>query len=202
MGGRTKEEIRQEMRARRKEISRERRRYTGKVIAYKIIFGEIPKIPQAIWVSIYLSTKHEIPTRYIARALWEAERGVCVPVWSDVDMRYQLCELHPKMRLNAGRYGIREPLEQIPVMSWDVDVFIMPGLAFDKQGARLGFGKGIYDSLLFRSNPSAIKIGICYDWQILDDPLPQEPHDIRMDWIVSDKRVINCKEMDGSKTSA
>ena len=190
---REKDDIRHEMRARRREVSQERRSYTGRVIAHKIVKGEIRAVKQALWVSIYLSAKDEIPTRYLARALWEAGRGVCVPGWSPMDQRYQLCELHPVMRLVTGKYGIREPMEQVPVMSWDVDVFVLPGLAFDKHGARLGFGKGIYDSILFRSNPSAVKIGVCYDWQILDKPLPQEPHDVFLDWLVSDRRVINCK---------
>jgi 5-formyltetrahydrofolate cyclo-ligase len=153
---------------------------------------------RAVRVSIYLSTYEEISTRYIARALWGVGKGVCVPAWSPFDQRYHLCELHPHMRLVTGRFNIREPLEQIPVMSWDVDAFILPGLAFDKQGGRLGYGKGIYDEILFRANPSALKIGICYDWPILDDPLPLDPHDMRVDWVVSDKRAIDCKGGQGN----
>ena len=189
-----KDSIRREMVSRRKEISQERRRYTGKVIAHKIVKGEIKQVKKALWVSTYLSTHDEIPTRYVARALWDAGRGVCVPAWNALDQRYQLCELHPTIRLVTGKYGIREPLEQVPVMLWNVDVFILPGLAFDKFGGRLGFGKGIYDSILFRMNPISIKIGVCYDWQILDSPLPLEPHDISLDWIVSDRRTLNCKQ--------
>jgi len=109
-------------------------------------------------------------------------------------MRYGLCELHPTMRLITGHLGIREPAEQVPVMPWDADSFVLPGLAFDQHGGRLGYGKGIYDSILMRANSTAIKIGICYDWQILDEPLPLEPHDMCVDWVVSDKRVINCKQ--------
>jgi len=190
----TKDDIRLVMRSRRKQVSQERRRYTGQVIAQKVTGrGKNRLLERALRVSIYLSTHEEIPTRYIARALWEAGKGVCVPAWSPFDMRYQLCELHPLMVLVTGRFNIREPLEQVPVMSWDVDAFVLPGLAFDTQGGRLGYGKGIYDDILFRANPGAIKIGICYDWQILDEPLPLGPHDICVDWVVSDRRMIDCK---------
>jgi len=192
----TKDDIRLTMKARRKQVSQERRRYTGQTIATKLTGGGKSKIElmtRALRVSIYLSTHEEIPTRYIARALWGAGKGVCVPAWSPFDQRYQLCELHPHMVLITGPFNIREPLEQVPVMAWDVDAFILPGLAFDKQGGRLGYGKGIYDEILFRANPRALKIGICYDWQILDDPLPLAPHDIRVDWVVSDRRAIDCK---------
>jgi len=191
----TKNDIRLEMRERRRKVSQERRRYTGRIIAQKIICGEMRLATRALRVNIYLSTKEELPTRYIARALWDAGREVCVPAWSEFDKRYQLCELHPRMKLVTGRLGIREPMEQVPVMSWDVDAFVLPGLAFDTRGGRLGFGKGIYDDILFRANPSAIKIGICYDWQILDDQLPLEPHDMRVDWVVSDRRMIDCKKV-------
>ena len=200
--GRSKDEIRSEMRDRRKEVSQERRRYTAKAIASQVTEGQIRLAMRAFRVSIYLSTRHEIPTRYIARAMWAAQRDVCVPAWSERDGRYVLCMMHPSMRLITGKYGIREPAEQIPIMPWDADSFVLPGLAFDKHGGRLGFGKGIYDGILAKANSTAIKIGICYDWQILEEPLPTEPHDICVDWVVSDKRVINCKQMRVAATSA
>jgi len=193
MEQRTKDDIRCEMRDRRREVSEERRRYTARKIAVELVRGRIRLAERALRVGIYLSTKHELPTHHIARALWEAGRGVCVPAWDSMLVRYQLCELLPAMPLVPGMYGIREPVEQLPVAAWDVDAFVLPGLAFDMRGGRLGYGKGIYDGVLAEANPSATKIGICYDWQILDEPLPLEPHDRRVDWVVSDKRVIHCK---------
>jgi 5-formyltetrahydrofolate cyclo-ligase len=99
-----------------------------------------------------------------------------------------------KAKLITGKLGIREPRKRIPVLPLDVDLFILPGLAFDTQGGRLGFGAGIYDDILSRARKSSPKIAIGYDWQVLDEPLPLEPHDIRMDWIVTDKRVISCNK--------
>lgn len=191
----TKDNIRSEMNARRKEVSDRRRLYTGKAIAVQVTEGQIRLAMRAFRVGLYLSTQYEIPTRYIARAMWEASREVCVPAWNLLDMRYGLCELNPAMRLVTGKYGIREPAEQVQVMPWDVDSFVIPGLAFDRYGGRLGYGKGIYDDILTQANSTAVKIGICYDWQILDEPLPLEPHDRCVDWVVSDKRAINCKQM-------
>ena len=191
---RSKDDIRLEMSKRRKEVSQERRRYTAQKIAPLITEGQIRLSMRAFRLVVYLSTHHEIPTRYIARAMWGAMRDVCVPAWDERNGQYCLCELHPTMQLIKGKYGIREPAEQIHVMPWDVDSFVLPGLAFDTHGGRLGFGKGIYDGILAKANSTAVKIGICYDWQIFDEPLPVEPHDISVDWVVSDKRVINCKQ--------
>ncbi len=191
---RTKEEIRQEMRAKRKEISKEERRVAGKEICKKLIESEIYLLLKSWKVAIYLSTTHEIPTRYIARSIWESKREVVVPYWSSTKESYQLTLMKPTAKLISGKMGIREPQERIPVTPEEVDAFILPGLAFDAQGGRLGYGAGIYDKILTQARKSVPKIAICYDWQVLEEPLPLEAHDIRMDWLVTEKRVIHCKK--------
>jgi|SRR3989344_6046152 len=67
------------------------------------------------------------------------------------------------------------------------DIAILPGVAFDTRGVRLGYGKGVYDKLLAKSR--AIKIGLAYDFQITDK-LPKEKHDLVMDYVVTEKRII------------
>jgi len=191
---RTKEEIRQEMRAKRKEISKEERRVAGKEICKKLIESEIYLLLKSWKVALYLSTTHEIPTRYIARSIWESKREVVVPYWSTTKESYQLTLMRPMAKLISGKMGIREPQERIPVTPEEVDAFILPGLAFDAQGGRLGYGAGIYDKILTQARKSVPKIAICYDWQVLEEPLPLEAHDIRMDWLVTEKRVIHCKK--------
>jgi 5-formyltetrahydrofolate cyclo-ligase len=190
----TKDEIRKEMREKRKTIAKEERREAGKEIAKKLVESDIRLLLQAWRIALYLSTEHEIPTRYIARAIFEAGREIVVPYWSGSKEKYQLTMMTSKAKLITGKLGIREPRKRIPVLPLDVDLFILPGLAFDTQGGRLGFGAGIYDDILSRARKSSPKIAIGYDWQVLDEPLPLEPHDIRMDWIVTDKRVISCNK--------
>lgn len=189
----TKEAIRLEMREKRKEVSQEERREAGKEITQKLIESNIRLLLQAWRISLYLSTAHEIPTRYIARAIWEVGREIAVPYWSKTSKKYQLTLMMPTTKLIMGKFGIREPRERIPTLPLDIDAFIIPGLAFDTQGGRLGYGAGIYDGILAEARKSAPKIAICYDWQVLDEPLPLESHDICMDWIVTEKRVISCK---------
>jgi 5-formyltetrahydrofolate cyclo-ligase len=190
----TKDEIRLEMRERRKEIAQEDRREAGKEIAKKLAESDIRLLLQAWRIAMYLSTEHEIPTRYIARSIFEAGREVVVPYWSESGNKYKLSLMKPTTTLIKGKMGIREPRERLPVFPFDIDAFIIPGLAFDAQGGRLGYGAGIYDGILVEARKQTPKIAICYDWQVLDDPLPLEPHDIRMDWIVTEKRVISCKK--------
>lgn len=190
----TKNEIRAQMRAKRHEVTKEERRTAGRTICEKVVGKPIDLLLRAWRVCIYLSTKNEIPTRYIARAVWEAGHEVCVPAWSTTEKVYKLYEINPSLKLITGHHGIREPAIRIPVIAWDVDAFVLPGLAFDAYGGRLGYGAGHYDHILGKTSKSVPKIGICYDWQVLEEPIPQEPHDIAMSWIVTDKRVINCTE--------
>ena len=68
-----------------------------------------------------------------------------------------------------------------------IDLFLVPGVAFDKSGNRLGYGKGYYDQLLH--NTTGLKIGICFDCQVVD-AIPNETHDIKMDIIVTESRII------------
>ncbi|MEI7900504.1 MAG: 5-formyltetrahydrofolate cyclo-ligase [bacterium] len=188
----TKDEIRQQMRDARSKITPEERKTLGQEVCKNVLDEPIRLLLRAWRVCIYLSTRNEIPTRYVARAVWDAGREVCVPVWSQSNEKYKLSAMNAHTRLITGHHGIREPAVRIPVMPWDVDAFILPGLAFDKYGGRLGYGAGHYDHILGKAARIAPKIALCYDWQVLDEPVPQEPHDIPMDWIVTDTRVIDC----------
>jgi len=67
---------------------------------------------------------------------------------------------------------------------------IVPGIAFDKAGSRIGFGKGCYD--MFLDGLNAVKIGFCYDFQVMDE-IPSDDHDIRMDFLVTEKGVLRCQ---------
>lgn len=189
---RTKDEIRQQMREKRHAVSEEDRKAAGKAICENLMGPEIQLLLRAWRISVYLSSRHEIPTRYIVRAFWEAGREVCLPAWSQKDGVYKLYAFDPHMKLIKGPHGIREPALRIPVFPWDVDAFILPGLAFDTQGGRLGFGAGHYDGILVKAAKVTPKIALCYDWQVVPDVLPQETHDIPMDWVVTESRVIHC----------
>lgn len=84
-----------------------------------------------------------------------------------------------------GRWGLREPDPQTPVAdAHAIEAFLCPGLAFDRQGGRLGMGAGYYDRFLCRIRPDALLIGIGYSWQLVDH-VPMEAHDVRVHYFVS-----------------
>lgn len=87
--------------------------------------------------------------------------------------------------LKPGAYGILEPSDGSPTVEADeIDLFICPGLGFDLQGGRLGRGKGFYDRILAKARPDAVKLGACFNHQLLEN-IPMEDHDIPMDGVMA-----------------
>lgn len=90
---------------------------------------------------------------------------------------------YDKGNVAPGAFGIMEPQCGEAVLPYEIDAVVVPGVAFTKDGARMGRGKGYYDKYLSQKDFRGVKIGVCYAEQILDE-LPVEPHDVRMDCVV------------------
>ena len=93
--------------------------------------------------------------------------------------------------LISGKFGILEPIDVIKIAYKNIDLVLVPGIAFDKEGHRIGYGFGYYDRFL-RKVPKALKIGLAFDFQVADK-IPREAHDASVDLIVTDERVIECE---------
>jgi 5-formyltetrahydrofolate cyclo-ligase len=90
----------------------------------------------------------------------------------------------PASGLRPGAFGILEPDPALPeIQTPDIDAFICPGLAFDPRGGRLGRGRGFYDRMLAIARPDALRIGVCFPWQMVPDTC-SEPHDVPMDQVL------------------
>lgn len=108
-------------------------------------------------------------------------------VWPRVeehDLHFHQVE-NPATQLTTGAFGVQEPSLELPVIPVnEIDAFLCPGLAFDPHGGRLGRGRGFYDRMLARARPGALKIGVCFPWQMVADTYP-EAHDVHMDEVLS-----------------
>jgi len=195
----TKQEIRDSMLARRRDVDIETRRRSGKAIARRLAESDV--FARSWRFCCYLSTPQEVTSRYILRAVFDAGREACVPAWDPMEKSYGLFAYDPRMPLIAGHKGIREPAVRVPILPWDVDCFIIPGLAFDAQGGRLGYGKGYYDRILAQVPRTARILAVCYDWQVVAEPLPLEPHDMRVHQIATDTRMIACAPRDQTSSA-
>jgi 5-formyltetrahydrofolate cyclo-ligase len=110
----------------------------------------------------------------------------------------ELFQLEHLDELAPGAMGILEPRLELrrcfdrKVVPVDLDLIVTPGLAFDRRGGRLGYGKGYYDRLLHQIRADATKLAVCFECQLVPE-IPLLPHDIRMDVLVTEKAVYPVK---------
>jgi len=142
---------------------------------------------EATWVLLYAPMPDELDVWPLLQAALLAGKQVALPRFDPVQNRYLACHvLNPNDDLQDGHYGIREPRDTCPVVRLNqLDFVVVPGVAFAMDGRRLGRGKGVYDRLLTSVRGS--KCGAGFDEQVVDD-LPVEPHDVRLDCILTPTR--------------
>ncbi|KKP70184.1 5-formyltetrahydrofolate cyclo-ligase [candidate division CPR3 bacterium GWF2_35_18] len=138
-------------------------------------------------ICFYISTKEEVDTKeIIIKELFLNEREIVVPKIHKGSLK--LYKINKWIDLEIGKYGIEEPKKgMLEVDIEKIDLFIVPGVAFDKNCVRLGHGGGYYDKLLQKTR--AMKIGLGYYFQILPK-IPYEEHDERLDYIISERGII------------
>lgn len=112
---------------------------------------------------------------------WRAEKKIILPVVIGDILELRLYS--GPADLKPGPYGISEPTGELFTDYSSIDIAIIPGVAFDLAGHRLGHGKGYYDKLLPQLT-TATKIGICFPFQVVEE-VPTEPFDRKMDIIIT-----------------
>lgn len=182
----TKDEIRLLMRQKRRALLSDEVLSAGNIICSQIFSFEFMK--KATTVMTFISNFKEPSTECIFKTLSEQNKKIVVPVSNTENFTIIPSYIDSSSALTNGAYGIKEPELIRPAKPEDIDIAIIPGIAFGKDGSRLGFGKGYYDKFLECFD--GIKIGICYDFQIFDS-LPVSAHDINMDIIVTEKRIYS-----------
>lgn len=180
-----KDKLRLEMKAARRALTAEQIKRKSENIIES--FANLEEYKNANILSIYMSAFKEPDTSVLINQSLKSGKRVAVPI-SHTDTRtITLAYFSDNTQIKQGAYGISEPQHIITSDKDDVDIIIVPGLAFDKKGNRLGFGMGYYDTLL--AEMSALKVGFCYDFQLLDE-IPVQEHDIPMDIVITETTVI------------
>ena len=151
----------------------------------------LPEVLDAKRILFYVSFRSEVNTHSMIKQALKAGKNLILPRVYKEGHRLLLYEIKDLRELNAGFMGIPEPFvsdERIFAID-DVDLVIIPGAAFDYSGNRLGYGAGYYDSLLAERKRKMPVIALAYEEQIVDS-IPAEEHDVQVDMIVTDQRVI------------
>ncbi len=178
----TKRQLRRRLLRQLKQQKEDDRRRRSTVIRRKLRHLEV--FQKAKTVVCYVSLSYEVETWQLIEQMFHARKRVVVPVVRKDQLR--LSELRDPTELAPGAFGVWEPPRSArrPVSSKDVDLVLVPGLAFDRTGYRLGHGHGYFDRLLSRLPRATPRVGLCFDFQLLDR-LPHQPHDQPVHTVVS-----------------
>ena len=138
-------------------------------------------------VMFYVSLKDEVDTFIMIDEALKAGKRIAVPVILKEEKRLIAGEIHNRLEdLESQHFGIYQPrqdrVKEVPLD--DIDLVVVPGVAFDRKNIRLGRGHGYYDRFLSGLPKRTKTIGLAFDFQVLDD-LPQDPHDVPVSKIIT-----------------
>ncbi|HEX9023695.1 MAG TPA: 5-formyltetrahydrofolate cyclo-ligase [Geobacteraceae bacterium] len=181
-----KSSLRQTVLARRKALPAREAEAAGLLVQQT--FTGTREFAEARAVALYAPIHNEVETADVARKALSAAKIVLFPVVCPAGIEFR--RISDPAALCKGAFGIPEPDANCPVHSpGEADLIVVPGVVFDVQGRRIGYGKGYYDRALHLLEGSGRLVGFCYDFQLVEE-IPGEPHDVRMDLIITERRVI------------
>lgn len=186
----SKKSLRKDMSYKRHILSNEDIDVLSESIFEKLISLDI--LTRDINILTYVSYKSEVKTNKIIDYCFDNNITVYTPKVREENMDFY--KISSYKQLEKGAYGILEPVSEDMYVNNNYDkpkdIIIMPGLIFDSDGNRLGYGGGYYDRYLFK-HKNLYKAAICFDFQIIDNNIIfAEPHDVKPDIIITDKRII------------
>ncbi|HIZ33626.1 MAG TPA: 5-formyltetrahydrofolate cyclo-ligase [Candidatus Bacteroides merdigallinarum] len=181
----TKTELRKEI-SRRKTLHKSSAWHAQQTADLLAALEAHPQWQAAHTVLLYHSLPDEVDTHTFVRR-WSGRKRILLPVvkGTDLELRLYTGDDH----LAEGAFHIDEPTGPIFTDYAEIDLAVIPGVAFDRRGNRLGRGKGYYDRLLPRI-PTAYKLGLCFPFQLVEQ-IPAEAHDIPMDEVLTANQPMN-----------
>jgi 5-formyltetrahydrofolate cyclo-ligase len=185
---RQKAELRERIRTLREDLSPEERSRRSAAVTERLF--RLPEMQVARTVALVSSFSSEIDTAGMIERAHAEDRRVLLPYLDEGVM--EVAEHRPGDALVPSSYGPAEPARRRPVDPAEVDVVIVPGLAFDRRGRRLGYGAGFYDRWLRRVRPDAARVAIGFSFQVVDR-VPAGGSDERVHVVVTDREVIRAR---------
>lgn len=202
------EEIRRMMLAARDGLAPEQRRSKSAAIHQLLgrllartpgrSFTERDESERAGLVLLYLNFRSEVETLPGLKKYLPSECRIAVPRTVVADKRLEIYLLtDPDWQLRPGYCGIPEPDPRLcqRLDPTELDLVLVPGSAFDRRGGRLGYGGGYYDRFLAAAAPRAIRVGLAFALQVTEQPLPLQPHDQLLHYLVTEDELLDFRQL-------
>ena len=184
----------------RKQAHANRRAQENKEELSRSICGKFMGLPEydaAGTVQFYIDVRTEVRTRHDLPLALQSGKRIIVPYCIEGEV-LELFLLENMDELEIGMYKILEPKPQLRTLAEkhvdvrDVDLIMVPGVAFDRRGARMGHGKGYYDKLLEDARPETPLVAMAFECQLFDE-IPVDEHDVYMDKIITEQAIYEGK---------
>lgn len=186
-----KQHLREHFKQLRASMSASERAHIDTAITTQVC--ALPAFEQAQTVLSYVSFGDEVETRGIIQAAWTAGKQVAVPRVVPETRLLEWFYLTSFNELKTSSFGIEEPrldAQRVDEAQLGSSVVLVPGLAFDRQGYRLGYGGGFYDVFLAHAPACLVSMGLCREAQLIDELEVREPFDIPVQVVVTEQRVV------------
>ncbi|WP_461481603.1 5-formyltetrahydrofolate cyclo-ligase [Porticoccus sp.] len=194
--------IRSLMRKRRRALTRQQQQHAGNGLAEQLC--RLPAFRYRQRIAFYLANDGEIDPQFAMGIAQRAGKHCYLPVLHPLKQnRLHFVRHRRDDALVANRFGIREPsLRGNSIASLHaIDIILLPLVAFDRQGNRLGMGAGFYDRTLSRLGRRTLLIGLAHSCQETDS-IARQPWDIPLHAIVTERQVIQARPVPGSQVTA
>jgi 5-formyltetrahydrofolate cyclo-ligase len=174
-----KRRLRARMQRQRRAVPAGERARIGEAVAARVLASA--RFAEARRVAGYVSLDDEVPTAMLLHAVLASGRPLLLPC-AHPEGRLEFVAVSELATLRPGRFGVREPPPSAPSRLGSGDLVLVPGVAFDRHGGRLGRGAGLYDRSL---SGAGLVVGIAYAFQLVDE-VPMADHDRRVDAVVTE----------------
>jgi len=186
----SKAQIRENALACRQSLDAVEREHKSSQIRKTIM--DAPFFAAAEWIMLFLNFRYEVETTPLAEEIIKRGKRLVIPYCEKRSTQIipcEICDLTKEVGLSS--FGIREPLADFfrPVAPEKIDLVLVPGLAFDWHGNRIGFGKGYYDRFLPQLRKDAWVVGVAFACQVFEQ-IPAEAHDYRMSLLVTEEGLL------------
>lgn len=186
--------LRSQVLANRDELTVDERKTKSHSITDKV--AGLPCVNNAVTVFSYMHFRSEVKTTELINIFFSTGKIVTIPYTrSDTHELVAVQVTDIVEQVEPGYCGIPEPLpNMVKTAAYppsNIDIVIVPGSVFDKNGGRLGYGGGYYDRFLKNYAPRAVRIGLAFELQLVTE-VPVEPHDQPMDYVVTEENLYDC----------
>jgi 5-formyltetrahydrofolate cyclo-ligase len=166
-------------------------------------------------IMIFMSMPTEVETSTVAVKAWQEGKNIAVPRvdWEGKRMEpVEIKSLDVGMQTSGPKtaasttggtpvMAVRQPISGMVLPLGVIDMIVIPGMAFDRKGYRVGRGRGFYDRFLSQQDFQGVRCALCFHEQLQDEAIPCEAHDVPMDLVITDREIVHCHRQAGDHGS-